>query len=87
MREGAMVQTPTPPTETGRKLGAAERLVEKETGRRRRIDGLGDGDTIFGRPAVEALTVRSAIGSNRILLRTAIAALTVRPAITALTGY
>ena len=43
VREGAMVQTPTPPppTNTDRKLGAADRTVAKEVGRRRRKDGLG----------------------------------------------
>ena len=40
VREGAMVQTPTPPTKKYRKLGAAERTVVKEVGRRRRNDGL-----------------------------------------------
>ena len=37
------------------------------------------------RPAITELTVRSAIGTHRILVRHAIAALTVRPDITALT--
>ena len=41
VREGAMVQTPTPPTKTDRKLGAADRKVAKEVGWRRRNDGLG----------------------------------------------
>ena len=86
-----------PPTKTGRKLGAADRPVEKEVGRRRWNDGLGDGDEIFVRsaigahrivrPVIVALTVRSAIGDHRILVRPAIAALTARPDITVLTGY
>ena len=87
VREGAMVQTPTPPTKTGRKLGAADRPVKKEVGRRRQNNGLGDGDKIFSRPAVETLTARSAIGAHRILVRPVIAAPTVRPAIAALTEY
>ena len=41
VREGAMVQTPTPPTKTDRKIGAADRTVAKEVGRRRRNDVLG----------------------------------------------
>ena len=41
VREGDMVQTPTPPTKTYRKLGAADRPVAKEVGRRRQNDGLG----------------------------------------------
>ena len=76
VREGAMVQTPTPPTKTGRKLGAADRPVKKEVCRRRQNNGLGDGDKIFSRPAVETLTARSAIGAHRILVRPVIAALT-----------
>ena len=68
VREGAMVQTPTPPTKTGRKLGAADRPSAKEVCRHRQNNGLGDGDKIF---------VRSAIGAHRIV-RPAIAALTVR---------
>ena len=100
VREGAMVQTPTPPppqTKTGRKLRAADRPVAKEVGRRRRNDGLGVGDKIFVRssigadrivrPAIAALTLRSAIGAHRILVRLTITALTVRPSIIALTGY
>ena len=39
--EGAMVQTPTPPTKTDRKLGAADIRVAKEVGRRRQKNGLG----------------------------------------------
>ena len=40
VRKGGMVQTPTPPpTKTGRKLGAADRPVAKEVGRRRWNDG------------------------------------------------
>ena len=39
VREGAMVQTPPPPTNTDRKLGAADRPVAKEVGGRRRNDG------------------------------------------------
>ena len=71
----------------GRKLGASDRPVTKEVGRSRRNGGLGDGDKIFVRSAVEALTVRSAIGAHMILVRPAIAALIVRPAIAALAGY
>ena len=56
VREGAMVQTPTPPIKTGRKLGAADRPVVKEVGWRRRNYGLRDGE----------ISVRSAIGSHRI---------------------
>ena len=44
VRTGAMVQTPTPPTKTGRKLGATDRPVRKEVGWRRRNGVLGDGD-------------------------------------------
>ena len=47
--EGGMVQTPNPPTKTGRKLGAADRTFGKEVGWRRRNNGLGDGDKIFVR--------------------------------------
>ena len=49
--EGAMVQTPTPPTKTDRKLEAAVRTNAKEVGRRRRDDGLMRMVT-FVRPAV-----------------------------------
>ena len=38
--KGAMVQTPTSPTKTDRKLGAAVRTEAKEVGRRRRDNGL-----------------------------------------------
>ena len=41
VREGEMVQTPTPPTKTDRKLGAADRTAAKEVGRRILNDGLG----------------------------------------------
>ena len=41
VREGAMVQTPTPPTKKGRKFGAAVRTVGKEVGWRINNDGLG----------------------------------------------
>ena len=41
VREWEMVQTPTPPTKTDRKLRAADRTVVKEVGRRRRNYGLG----------------------------------------------
>ena len=41
-----MVQTPTPLTKMGKKLGAADRPVGKEVGWRRRKNGLGDGDKI-----------------------------------------
>ena len=45
----AMVQTPTPPTKTDRKLGAAERTDVKEVGRRRRDDWLrGMGEPPWG---------------------------------------
>ena len=40
--EGAMVQTPTPHTKTGRNFGAAVRPARKEVGRRIKNDGLGD---------------------------------------------
>ena len=69
---------PPPPTKTYIKLGAADRTVAKEVGRSRQNDGLGDGDKIFVRPAVKALTVRPSIGAHRTL---------VRPANPALTGY
>ena len=36
-----MVQTPTPPTKMNIKLGAADRTIVKEVGRRRRNYGLG----------------------------------------------
>ena len=96
VREGTMVQTPTPPTKTGRKLGAADRPVAKEVGWRRQNDGLGDGGksvrSAIGthrivRPSIAALTVRSAIGAQRILVRPAMAELTARPAIMVFTGY
>ena len=41
VREGTMVQTTTPHTKMGRKLGAADRPVAKEVGRRRQNNGLG----------------------------------------------
>ena len=50
VREGAMVQTPTPPTKTGSKLGAEVITVGKEVGRRRKNNGLGDAENIFVRP-------------------------------------
>ena len=44
VRKGVMVQAPTPPpTNTGRKFGAAVGTVGKEVGRRRKNYGLGDG--------------------------------------------
>ena len=43
VRNGAMLQTPTPPTKRGRKLGAADRPVAKEVGWHRRNNGLGIG--------------------------------------------
>ena len=46
MREGAMVQTPTPLTKTGRKTRAADRPVAKEVGQRRWNNGLGDGENL-----------------------------------------
>ena len=49
-REGAMVQTPTPHTKAGRKIGAVDRTVEKEVGQCRRNNVLGDEDKIFVRP-------------------------------------
>ena len=49
--EGEMVQKPTTPTKTDRKLGAAVRTDAKELGRSRRDDGLmGMGTSV--RPAV-----------------------------------
>ena len=84
--EGAMVQTPTPPTKTGRKLRAADRPVRKEVGCSRRNDGLGDEGKIFVRPCRRgAHSEASHIGAHRILVRPAIVALTVRTAISALT--
>ena len=41
VREGAMVQTPTPLTKTGRKLGSAVRPVAKKVGLLRQNDVLG----------------------------------------------
>ena len=41
VREGEMVQTPTPPTKTDRKLGATDRTDAKEVGQRRQNDELG----------------------------------------------
>ena len=41
VRDGAMVQTPTPPTKTDRKLREADILFGKEVGRRRRNNRLG----------------------------------------------
>ena len=91
VHEGDMVQTPTPPTNTCRKLRAEDRPVAKEVGWRRRNDGLVDRDKIFVRlsisahrivrPAIAVLTVRSAIGAHSTLMRPAIVALTVRSAI------
>ena len=50
--EGTMVQTPTPPTKTDRKLGAAVRTDAKEVGRRIRDDGLmGVGKPPWGHPS------------------------------------
>ena len=46
VRGGAMVQTPTPPTKTGRKFGVAVRTIGKEVGRCRINNGLGDGDMV-----------------------------------------
>ena len=40
----------TTPTKTGKKLGAVVRAVGKEVGRRRKNNGLGDGEKIFVRP-------------------------------------
>ena len=48
--EGEMVQTPNPPTNTGRKFGAAVRTFGKEVGRRRKNNVLGDGEKVFVRP-------------------------------------
>ena len=50
VREGAMVQTPPPPTKTGRIFGAVVRTVGKEVGRHRNNDGLGEEEKIFVRP-------------------------------------
>ena len=55
VREGGVVQTPTPPNNTGKKIGAVDIQVAKEVCRRRRNDGLGDGGKY----------VRSAIGAHR----------------------
>ena len=41
VREGEMVQTPTPTTKTDRKIGAADRMDAREVGRCRKNDGLG----------------------------------------------
>ena len=50
--EGAIVQTPTPPTKTDRKLEAADRTDAKEVGRRRWDDGLsGMGKPPWGQPS------------------------------------
>ena len=48
--EGETVQTPPPPTKTGRKFGAAVITVWKEVGRRRKNYRLGDGENIIVRP-------------------------------------
>ena len=82
VHEGAMVQTPTSPTKTDRKLGAADRTDTKEVGRSRRNNGLGEWGNIrevSHRSPQE--TVGPAIGAHRILVRPAIAALTARSAI------
>ena len=51
VREGDMVQTPTPPShQDWKKIRAADRPVGKELGRRRRKNRLRDGDKIFVRP-------------------------------------
>ena len=49
--EGAMVQTPTPPTKTDRKPGAVVRTDAEEVGWRRRDDGLMGTGTSVG-PAI-----------------------------------
>ena len=49
--EGAMVQTPNPPTKTDRKPGAVVRTDAEEVGRRRRDDGLMGTGTSVG-PAI-----------------------------------
>ena len=95
VRKGAMVQKQTPPTKTGRKLGAEDRLVAKEVGRRRRNDGLGDGEksvrSAIGAHRIDGETsVRSSIGAHRRwgkFMRSAIGAhrTVVRPNIAALT--
>ena len=49
--EGEMVQTPTPPTKTVRKLGAADIMDVKELVRSRWDDGLrGMGKLLWGQP-------------------------------------
>ena len=50
VRKGATVQTPTPPTKTGRKLGATDRPVGKEVCWSRRNYGLGDGNKMSVMP-------------------------------------
>ena len=50
VREGGMVQKPTPPTKTGRKFVAAVRIFGKEVGCSRNNDGLGEGEKIFVGP-------------------------------------
>ena len=50
--KGAMVQTPTPPTKTYRKIGAADSTDVKEVDRSRRDDGLrGMGKPPLGQPS------------------------------------
>ena len=64
--KGAMVQTPTPPTKTDRKLGAADRTVKKEVGQIIRNNGLGGCGNI--REVSHSRLpekVGSAIGANR----------------------
>ena len=39
VREGAMVQTQTPPTKKGKKIGAEVKTIGKEVGRHRKNDG------------------------------------------------
>ena len=52
VREGAMVQTPTPPTKTYIKLGLADRMDAKEVGWHRGDNGLGEmGKHPWGQPS------------------------------------
>ena len=61
VREWAMVQTPTPPTNTDRKLRETDRTVVKEVGRRRRNDGLGGWGNI---PEVSHRCPQEKVGSE-----------------------
>ena len=58
--KGTMVQTPTPPTKTDRKIRAVDRTDAKEVGWRRRDNGLmGMGKPPWGQPSAPIGEVRA----------------------------